>query len=134
MKIEEVHIPLLWRRRERTVFLVRHGRDVQGSIPCQQLPDQHHVRSLQRFNVTPRLRDVGKTFKVPFVKVVVEIMSDGGNQFKKAVFPLIKECVLFNHGGEWHSQVLNVTLVRGKDWLAAVKFKLNDVKCPDVFA
>ena len=110
------------------------GCDMQGLITYQQLPEQHHVSTLERFIVTPRLRDVGKTFKVPFVKVVVEIMSDGGNQFKKTVFPLIKKCVLFSNRGEWHSQVLNVTLVRSQDWLAAVKFKLNDIKCPDVFA
>ena len=116
------------------MFLGSLGRNVQGSITGQQLSEQHHVSTLERFIVTPRLRDIGKTFKVPFVKAVIEIMGDGGNQFKKTVFPLIKECVLFSHRGEWHSQVLNVTLIRSKDWLAAVEFKLDDVKGADVFA
>lgn len=47
-----------------------------------------------------------------FVKLVVEIMSDGGNQIKKAVFPLTEKCGLFSHGRKCYSQVLNVTLVR----------------------
>lgn len=84
--------------------------------------------------VAPCLGDVRKALKIPFVKLVVEIMSDGGNQFKKAVLPLTEKCGLFSHGRKCHSQVLNVTLVRTKDLLAAVKFKLNDVKCADVFA
>ena len=60
-------------------------------------------------------------------------MSDGGNQFKKTVFPLNKESVLFSHRWEWHPQVLNVSLVGSQNWLAAVKFKLNDVEGADMF-